>query len=261
MEALVRAGAGFWTRPHGEPEWIKVPAGEFWMGSDRGIDDERPPHKLHLDDYLISRTPISNAQYHLFTQDAEYAPPQHWAEDRPPKGLESHPVVYVNWHDALAYCEWLSQQTSKSITLPSEAQWERAARGDRDRREYPWGDHFEVTRCNSAELGLGNTTPVGIFPDGASPYACLDMAGNVWEWTCSLWGEDVEKPEYDYPYDSTDGREALDAPDNVLRVLRGGAFYDLRYDLRCACRGYHSPNYGDLYVGFRVVLSPFFSDP
>jgi iron(II)-dependent oxidoreductase len=159
----------------------------------------------------------------------------------------------------LAYCEWLSGKTGKSITLPSEAQWEKAVRGDRDRREYPWGDNFEATRCNNIELGLGNTTPVGIFPDGASPYACLDMVGNVWEWTSSLWGEDFEKPKYGYPYDPTDGREAVDAPDNVLRVLRGGAFFYNRNSLRCACRYWSGPRYN--FIGFRVVLSPFFSDP
>ena len=149
MEALVRAGAGFWTKPYGEPEWVEIPAGEFWMGSEQGLwDNERPLHRVKLDAYRIARVPITNAQYHLFTQATGYKTPNHWQEDRPPKGLESHPVVNVTWHDALAYCQWLSGVTGKSITLPSEAEWEKAARGDKDKREYPWGDTFEATRCN-----------------------------------------------------------------------------------------------------------------
>ncbi len=132
--------------------------------------------------------PITNAQYLLFVQATGHRAPSHWEDGRPPRGLESHPVVNVSWHDAMAYCRWLSEVTGKSITLPSEAQWEKAARGDRDTREYPWGDDWDPNRCNNSELGIGDTTPVGIFPEGASPYGCLDMVGNTWEWTRSLWG-------------------------------------------------------------------------
>ena len=87
----------------------------------------------------------------------------------------------------MADCSWLGQVTGKTITLPSEAEWEKAARGEPDQREYPWGDRFEATRCNSRDLGLSSTTPVGIFPKGASPYGCLDLSGKVWEWTRNLW--------------------------------------------------------------------------
>ena len=117
--------------------------------------------------------------------------PDDWADGQPPKDKLHHPVVNVTWHDACAYCRWLSEVTGKAIALPSEAEWEKAARGDQDQRAYPWGDAFDMLRCNSDELGLEDTTPVGIFPTGASPYGCLDMAGNVWEWTRSLWGEDI----------------------------------------------------------------------
>ena len=97
-------------------------------------------------------------------------------------------TAYPTWIvDAMAYCSWLGQVTGKTITLPSEAEWEKAARGEPDQREYPWGDRFEATRCNSRDLGLSSTTPVGIFPKGASPYGCLDLSGKVWEWTRNLW--------------------------------------------------------------------------
>lgn len=251
MEALVRIGAGFWTMPYGEPEWVKIPPGTGWMGSNHGRANERPLHQIKLDAFLIARVPITNAQYHLFLQATGHRAPQYWREDRPPRGLESHPVTYVSWHDALAYCLWLSRETGKPVSLPSEAQWERAARGDKDQREYPWGDRFEATWCNSGALELGATTPVGIFPEGASQFGCLDMVGNIWEWTSSLMG--------DYPYpkrvSARQAREDLTARGD--RVLRGGAF---DYDpvlMRCACRSGGNPDGLSPVVGFRVMASCF----
>ncbi|MEA3278293.1 MAG: SUMF1/EgtB/PvdO family nonheme iron enzyme [Pseudomonadota bacterium] len=251
MEALVRAGAGFWSQPYGEPDWIEIPAGTVWMGSNEGDEDEQPVHKVSLPDFRISRVPITNAQYHLFTKATGQESPEHWEESRPPKGLESHPVVNVSWHDALAYCRWLSGVTGKGIGLPSEAEWERAARGDRSRREYPWGDGFEATKCNCAQLGLWETTPVGIFPEGASRYGCLDMSGNVWEWTRSLYGG------YPYPedMDARAERENLEASGD--RVLRGGAFDFNPRLVRCAYRYVCGPDFRGVVIGFRVVVSPF----
>ncbi len=247
MEALAQTGAGYWTMPYGEPEWITIPAGEFWMGGE-GVYDGKPVHRLALPAFQISKVPITNAQYLLFVQAAQHAVPSDWEESRPPKGKESHPVVNVSWDDAMAYSQWLSQVTGKPITLPSEAEWEKAARGDQDQRAYPWGDTFEATRCNSKELGLGDTTPVGIFLNGASPYGVLDLSGNVWEWTRSIYK--------DYPYSLSDGREDLQSRE--VRVLRGGAFgSDGRY-VRCAYRDRDFPGYRDRLGGFRIcVSSPF----
>jgi formylglycine-generating enzyme required for sulfatase activity len=200
--------------------------------------------------------PITNAQYRIFVEAADHKPPAHWEEDRPPRGKESHPVVHVSWEDAVVYCAWLSEVTDRSVTLPSEAEWEKAARGSKDQRAYPWGNAFDATRCNSRELGLGETTPVGIFVDGASPYGVLDMAGNVWEWTRSLWGGDWSKPTFTYPCDPRDGRENMEADDDVHRVLRGGAFGLNAGHVRCACRGRYNPDGRYVNFGFRVVVSP-----
>jgi formylglycine-generating enzyme required for sulfatase activity/energy-coupling factor transporter ATP-binding protein EcfA2 len=255
MEALARAGAGFWSGPHGEPEWITIPAGEFWMGGDR-YDDERPVHRVHLASYLIARVPVTNAQYLLFVQATGHPAPSHWQDNRPPKGLESHPVANVTWDDAMAYCRWLSQTTGKAITLPSEAEWEKAARGDKDKREYPWGDTFDVTKSNGYLLGLGNTTPAGIFLSGISPYGCLDMIGNVWEWTRSLFRA------YPYPSEEQERAERENLSERDPRVLRGGSF-GLGGDggLRCAARIGDDPYDRNDSIGFRVCASPLRSVP
>ena len=181
------------------------------MGSDPNdrdaFDDEKPVHRLFLPAFQIARTPVTNAQYVIYIQAAGAEPPLHWEDGQPPKEKLEHPVVYVSWHDACGYCTWLSQLIRKQVRLPTEAEWEKAARGDKDKRPYPWGETFDMVKCNSAALGLGDTTPVGVFPAGASPYGCLDMAGNVLEWTwgawSACWGE--------YPYNPHDGREDLAA--------------------------------------------------
>jgi formylglycine-generating enzyme required for sulfatase activity len=166
-----------------------------------------------------------------------------WAQQR--KGRLDHPVVNVSWHDVVAYTQWLAEQTGQPWRLPSEAEWEKAARGT-DGRLYPWGDAFDANRCNTSEGNKGTTTPVDSFPDGASPYGALDMAGNVWEWTSTIF-----KP---YPYSATDGRERAESPEN--RVQRGGSWgYVARY-ARAACRS--SDNPPDFVLGtygFRVVCA------
>jgi len=249
-EALGKIGGSqFWTMPDGEPEWVSIPQGDFTMGE----SDEA--HRVHLPKYAISRVPITNAQYQLFVQAREHEPPEPWDGKRAPRGREIHPVVDVSWHDALAYCRWLSEVTGKPITLPSEAEWEKAARGADGACQFPWGDAFDAARCNVKESGFDGTTPVGIFPSGASPYGCLDMAGNVWEWTRSLWMMDVDVPGLAYPYDPNDReREDLDAGNDVARVVRGGSFNHLRDLARCAFRFGRQPDSRHGGIGFRVVL-------
>lgn len=237
-----------------EPQTVRIPAGPFLMGSTD--EHEEPQHTVDLPEYFIGKYPVTNAEYQAFVRETGHAPPWHWDGEAYPEERGDHPVVYVTWHDALAYCQWLSEKTGKTYRLPSEAEWEKAARGA-DGRTYPWGDAWDETRLNSAEAGPGDTTPVGQYsPDGDSPYGLADMAGNVWEWTRSLWGENIEKPDFTYPYDPGDGRENLEAGDGVLRVLRGGSFYFYQRGVRCAIRRWDVPFLRYDYNGFRVVVSP-----
>jgi len=168
-------------------------------------------------------------------------------------------VVNVTWHDAVAYCRWLAEATGKPYRLPSEAECEKGSRGT-DGWIFPWGNEWDAKRCNSEEGGPGGTTPVGAYPGGASPYGLLDMAGNVWEWTLSLWGKDWERPDFEYPYKPEDGREDFEAGNSILRVLRGGSFLNSVGSVRCARRYWYDPSLGDWggYLGFRMILAPGF---
>jgi formylglycine-generating enzyme required for sulfatase activity len=242
-----------------EPEMLLIPAGEFLMGSAPSVDksardDEQPQHSLHLPDYYLAKTPVTNAQYAAFVQATYRRPEEYWKYGKP-RGKEDHPMVNVSWHDAVAYCNWLSEVTGRSYHLPSEAEWEKGARGS-DGHIYPWGNQWYAKRCHAGKrniladlLGLGDTTPVGTYPQGTSPYGLLDMAGNVWEWTQSVYK--------DYPYNPEDGREDVEAV--APRVLRGGSFRNYTWLMRCACRIWDYPNRRDKLYGFRVAVSPGFS--
>jgi formylglycine-generating enzyme required for sulfatase activity len=242
------AGSRYWKPDTGEPDWVTIPAGEFWLGSDErdkeAVEDERPARRVALEEYQIARLPITNAQYAIFVAEAKIGAPEHWRGGQPPKGKEDHPVVSVSWREAQAYCRWLAEKIGRAVRLPTEAEWEKAARGDRDGRRYPWGDPWSELMCNSGQLGLGDTSPVGLFLSGASPYGVLDMAGNVWEWCQSKY-----KP---YPYRADDGREDLQGDDS--QVLRGGSCNDSRRNVRCAYRNGYLPGYRLDYIGFRVVV-------
>ena len=150
---------------------------------------------------------------------------------------------------------WALPTEVLTVQLPSEAQWEKAARG-RDGRLFPWGDKADPNRANHIGAGIGTTSAVGCFPGGASIYGVEEMSGNVWEWTRSLWGRDWRSPEFGYPYQPEDGREDLWADSTVRRVLRGGAFNYADRFARCACRVAYSPLKYPWYFGFRLVVSP-----
>ncbi len=231
-------GQQFWTLPYGEPEWIAIPAGTFFKGSTKD-NQTNAEDVTYTNAYQISRVPITNEQYALFVKTTERKSPNHWQDGRVPKGLESHPVVNVTWYDAIEYCKWLSKATGKQITLPSEDEWEKAARGDKDKRVYPWGKEFDSSKSNTLELGIGSTTPVGIFLEGVSPYGVLDMSGNVWEWT---------RTNYEIGKD--------DLASNERRSLRGGSFYQDSVNARCAVRFRVSPVDRDRDGGFRVIVVP-----
>jgi formylglycine-generating enzyme required for sulfatase activity len=240
-----------------EPEMILIPAGEFLMGSDPqqdkdALDNEQPQHHLYLPDYYLAKTPVTNAQYRAFMAATGHEVPLSWTNRTPRHGEEDHPVMCVSWYDARDYCQWLSEVTGRRYSLPCEAEWEKGARGA-DGRIYPWGNQWDAAQCNSREHGIDTTTSVDAYPQGASPYGVLDMAGNVWEWTRSLWGRNREHPDYRYPYMLTDGREDLDARHDVLRVAHGGSFGEDHSSVRCAYRVSGLSYLCDRYSGFRVV--------
>ncbi|MCB1327924.1 MAG: SUMF1/EgtB/PvdO family nonheme iron enzyme, partial [Leptospiraceae bacterium] len=167
-------------------DWVQIPAGKFVMG------EGKEQHSVDLSAYLIARTPITNAQYKRFVDETGYDPPRHWDSGEIPKDKDAHPVVYVSWDDVMAFCKWAG------VRLPTEAEWEKAARGA-EGRTYPWGEEPPSnTRCNFGR-NMGDTTAVGRYPAGNSPNGLQDMAGNVWEWTSSLYKA--------YPYNAMDGRE------------------------------------------------------
>lgn len=160
----------------------------------------------------------------------------------------NHPVVGVSWYEAVAYSEWLSEQNELEIRLPTEAEWEKAARGE-DGQKYPWGDEEPNPDLLNYRSNVGKTTEVGQYLTGKSPYNALDMAGNVWEWTSTIYDTD----RFPYPY-KKDERESLDGEDR--RVLRGGSWFFTAGNVRAANRGRNVPNARFNYLGVRLVMSP-----
>ena len=219
---------------------VYIPGGEFEMGSTEG-EEEQPVHIVELDGFWIDRTEVTNAQYQSCV-DAEGCEPP--SERRSSTRAEYYgnsvyavyPVIRVSWYQARTYCE------SVGARLPTEAEWEYAARGS-DSLVYPWGDSPPSDALANCCHNVGDTTRVGAFPDGASWCGALDMAGNVWEWVADWYG--------DYPYERQVSPTGLSSGD--LRVLRGGSWGSLQYVARCAFRYGYPPDtrYDD--VGFRCA--------
>ena len=205
-----------------EPETVPVAAGTFFMGSDDGPDEESPRHTVNLAAYRIGKYLVTNVQYAEFLQQEKLQPlPKKagWSVRRePPQDKLDHPVIGVSWHEALAYCTWLSGKSGRKYRLPTEAEWEKAASWDGQKQlQYPWGDDFLQDNCNSVENNLNDTTAVDKYlPQGNSPYGCADMAGNVQEWTGTLWGSSLHQTDFPYPY-RADDREILRFADPVQR--------------------------------------------
>ncbi len=292
-----------------EMSFCLVPKGEFWMGEDKEMHKNDTLSK----DFWISKYPVTQAQFQGFIKDDGYRREGYWKEasvagvwqdgrvkslwddkwrEKPyqlgmPFSLLNHPVVGVTWYEALAFTRWLNEKLHEHnnlpkgfhVKLPSEAEWEKAARGGleipdnpvispvnnlsnaeslgnkikanpKPKRDYPWEiNEVDQNNANYEDTGIGATSAVGCFTAGASPYGCEEMSGNVLEWTRS---------EYvDYPYNPNDGRENLEASSDKSRVLRGGSFFSSLRSVRCASRSRYDPDGRDYDVGFRVLLSPF----
>jgi formylglycine-generating enzyme required for sulfatase activity len=248
-------------------ELVRVQAGEFLMGSDPAKDkdaddDEQPQHRVYLSEFYIGKTPVTNAQYAAFVKATKHEAPEHWERGKIlwkggkiPSGKENHPVVHVSWNDAVAFCQWLNQETGQLYRLPTEAEREKAARGT-DGRIYPWGNGQPTAELGNFDDNVRRTTPVGQYsPKGNSPYGCADMAGNVWEW-CADW---FDEQEYQRRAKST-VKDPQGPQKGTSRVLRGGAFHSNRELVRCACRYRDVPRYHYRGRGFRVVVPPVPSD-
>lgn len=220
-------------------EYVHIPAGEFWMGN--SDDREVPLHEVRLDGFYISRFPVTNAEYHAFVEATGHTPPEHWREGIYPAWQADHPVVYVNWQDATAYCRWAGGR------LPTEAEWEKAARGT-DKRSYPWGDTFNPDWCNTREGESDSTTPVGKYsPAGDSPYGLGDVAGNVWEWVL-----DWHTPAYG---DLISLHNPMGPATGKVKVIRGGSYLNNETLINCYTRDYALPEVCAVNYGFRVRLS------
>jgi formylglycine-generating enzyme required for sulfatase activity len=237
--------------------FVEIPAGPFVMGADAKLDplafdNERWQGTVDVPLFYIGRFEATVAQFKAFVDATSFKVDAQALQDAP-----NHPVTFISWPDALAYCRWLERrlrewpatparlrallQEGWRVTLPTEAQWEKAARGT-DRRVYPWGNEPRKDRANFESKG---TTPVGQFPCPECPFGLADMSGNVWELTRS--------PYQPYPYDESDDRRDLDA--DALWIMRGGHFGDPARNVRTTTRGGADPGARRAFIGFRIVIS------
>jgi formylglycine-generating enzyme required for sulfatase activity len=256
-----------WNQPADGMEMVYVPAGEFEMGSTGGASDEKPVHTVYLDAFWIDRTEVTNAQFAAFLneqgnreeggvtwldlEDEDCLIERAGGEYRAAEGYAGHPAIEVTWYGAVAYCAWAGAR------LPTEAEWEKAARGT-DGRVYPWGDEFNGSRLNfcdrnckydwkdtEADDGYARTAPVGSYPAGASPYGALDMAGNVWEWVADWYDGDY--------YRNSPARNPQGPPTGDARVLRGGSWRYYGIFVRGAYRLWVNPDVAYNNLGFRCA--------
>jgi formylglycine-generating enzyme required for sulfatase activity len=253
---------GLWHKsPEGLTElstgsrFLWVPGGTFWMGADDISDCERPAHRVQMSPFWLAETPVTNRQYELFlTQRDDLEEPAFWRDRR--YNQPEQPVVGVSWLEAKEYCRWLSKVSGKKIELPTEAQWELAARGA-EGRSYPWGEdkpderraHFGKSWDRDAPL------PVGSLPEGRGPYGHQDLAGNVMEWCRDAWDDQTYEKHRDLIADP-EGPHAVDEDPSVGRACRGGAFGLVPWTLRSAFRDWNHADGKFLGLGFRVTLFP-----
>jgi formylglycine-generating enzyme required for sulfatase activity len=229
---------------------VRIPAGEFLMGSDPSVDifaqpDELPQHHVFVSEFFMGRYPVTNAQYAVFAQ--MQGMPFGYAD-----GKKDHPVVRVSWEEAVSFCAWASHVTGRHVRLPSEAEWEKSARGI-DGRLYPWGNNWDPSALNTAEQGPSDVTPVDMYsPAGDSPYGIADMAGNVWEWIADWFADN----SYDEAIRSgLPVNDPVGAESGSHRVLRGACHFFRQSGTRAARRFKYNQRFRCYDIGFRVAAS------
>jgi formylglycine-generating enzyme required for sulfatase activity len=243
---------------------VFIPPGKFTMGSNEGDDIEKPSHDVEFDGYWMGKTPVTNMQYVSFLNDSGIDHKTGCNGERCintnieskdshikctkeiyqlEPGCENHPVIAVSWYGAVEYCKWLSKKIGQEFNLPTEAQWENAARGS-DQRKYPWGSKEPNIDLANFNRNIGKTTPVGSYPEGASPYGLMDMAGNVWEW-CSDWYEA-------FYYKISPLKNPTGPNRGSNRVIRGGNWRREARFLRCTYRSHSQPSTRYVVLGFRL---------
>lgn len=255
-------------------EFINIAPGILIMGDNR-LPDASPQHRQEMRAFEIGKFPVTNAEYAEFISARGYETESYWttmgwkwqrgrlvARDReqaaepyfwrePRLNQPRYPVVGISWYEAVAFCQWMSAGDQADYRLPTEAEWEYAARGADGARNFPWGEKFEPGRANTAEAGFGGTTPVAHFPAGVSPFGVWDMAGNVFEWVSSKWGMNWQELQFAYPYRAADGRQDIDG--SGARVMRGGSWFNSRHEALCAHRARYLAGSRGSNIGFRVV--------
>jgi iron(II)-dependent oxidoreductase len=242
---------------------IDIPASTVTLGSNTHPNSQ-PTHNLHIESFRIAAFPVTIHQYAAFTT----ATNRPWSSpDQHDNSKQNFPATDLTYHDAVAYCTWLTTlwrangtiSENEQVRLPTEPEWEKAASGTQNSPDlpdclYPWGTSWQPDASNSEETGLNQPCAVGTFPKGRSVHGCHDMAGNIWEWCSTLWGKDMAAPSYRYPW-RDDGREALEAAPELRRVLRGGCFSSGRLKANCTYRGSLEPGGYWRGNGFRVVVA------
>jgi formylglycine-generating enzyme len=254
------------------PNLARIPAGDFLMGASDAEEDERPVHRVHVSEFFIGRFQVTHDEYARFVRatghpipavrglpliatgerDAlfrELAAPYAW-NDQPPPALAGHPVVLVRYEDAAAYCRWLADALKRDVRLPTEAEWEKAARGGMEAQRFPWGDDIDASRCNylvdPTVKHQRSTRPTGMYSPNA--YGLYDMCGNVWEWVADWYGA-----EY---YSRGETRDPRGPASGTQRVVRGGSWVNDDVSmLRCAVRHKVPPDTYAYSIGFRIVCS------
>ncbi len=231
------------TSPNDGAALLLVGAGDFGMGNNDDVLDEKPERKVYLNTFLIDKYLVTNARYKMCVEQRACKPhPDNSSEKRERyydnSQFANYPVVRVSWEDAKTYCKWAGRR------LPTEAEWEKAARGT-DRQIYPWGNFFTPQLLNSLESQIGDTTPVNQYPMGASPYGALDMSGNVKQWVADWYG----------PYDTSNTQNPTGLTSGAFKVLRGSAFYDDALNSRTTLRVYTEPTNNGPNIGFRCAMA------